>query len=434
MIGRPDGGSIQMQSGQKPPAIIIGLDCTTGLQSARILASHNIPVIAIARDRTHYCCATRVCKRIVVAETGSSELVDALARLGKELDQKAVLFPCTDASVLLISRHRRSLARWYHVLLPEPDVVETLTDKAAFYTYAQAQGLAVPRTVVLSARSDAEEATRELEFPCIVKPSLKSSQWDRQTKAKAFKVADAQELLAVYDRCSGWAQTMIAQEWVGGTDADLYTCNCYFDARSMPLVTFVSRKLRQWPPETGVGCFAEECRNETVLQETIRLFRGARYRGLGYLEMKRQERTGRYFITEANIGRPTGRSAMAEAGGVDLLYAAYCDALGWPPPANLRQKYDGVRWIYWRQDLQSAWCQWRRGGLTLSEWWRSLRGPKVDAVFCWTDPVPFLRDLLRAMTLVIAPKKQANVSGREKQQKLATADAVSGQRTGEEMS
>ena len=150
--------------------------------------------------------------------------------------------------------------------------------------------------------------------------------------------------------------------------------------------------------------------------------------------MKRQERTGRYFITEANIGRPTGRSAMAEAGGVDLLYAAYCDALGWPPPANLRQKYDGVRWIYWRQDLQSAWCQWRRGGLTLSEWWRSLRGPKVDAVFCWTDPVPFLRDLLRAMTLVIAPKKQANVSGREKQQKLATADAVSGQRTGEEMS
>ena len=40
---------------------------------------------------------------------------------------------------------------------------------------------------------------------------------------------------------------------------------------------------------------------------------------LGYVEAKRDVRTGRHYLIEPNIGRPTGRSAIAEAGGVELL-------------------------------------------------------------------------------------------------------------------
>jgi predicted ATP-grasp superfamily ATP-dependent carboligase len=409
---RTDGTSDTQQpyTVVQPYAVIIGLDCITGLQTARILARWGVPVIAIASDPNHYCCRTKVCEQILFADTASEAFIKVLEGLGPGLEQKAVLVPCTDMSVLLISRHRRRLGGWYHLALPEPEVVEMLMDKMSFYAYAQAEGLPIPRTFLLRSRADAERAARELAFPCILKPPIKTPTWQKHTNAKVYKAASAAEFLALYDRCWKWAEVLMVQEWIEGTDAELYSCNCYFNANSEAVVTFIARKLRQWPPETGTSCLGEECRNDLVLHESVRLFGSVGYRGLGYVEMKRDTRTGKHYIIEPNIGRPTGRSAIAEAGGVELLYTMYCDLIGRPLPANRRQNYSGVKWIYWRRDLQSAFYYWRRGDLTFKEWWRSWRGRKGYAVFSWRDPAPFWHDLWRAAGLVTGSKKTARGS------------------------
>lgn len=387
-----------------PYAFVIGLDCITGLQTARILAGHDIPIIALAKDPNHFCCQTRVCEKIIQANTAGEEFIEVLESLGPQLSQKAVLYPCTDMSVLTISRHRHRLAAWYHVVLPEPEVVEMLMDKVSFYTYAQEKGLPIPKTFLLKNRNDAEAAANELTFPCIMKPPMKTPTWEKHTRAKVYKVTNPEEFLALYDQCSGWADLLMVQEWIEGDDATLYSCNCYFNACSEPMVTFVARKLRQWPPQTGTSCLGEECRNDFVLEESIRLFRSVNYRGLGYVEMKRDERTGKHFIIEPNIGRPTGRSAIAEAGGVELLYTKYCDVLGLPLPANREQKYKGVKWIYLQHDIPSALHYWKRGELTLREWWRSVRGAKRDAVFSWTDPAPFWYSLWKVARQLVNHK------------------------------
>jgi D-aspartate ligase len=283
-------------------------------------------------------------------------------------------------------------------------VVEMLMDKVSFYTYAGEVGLPIPRTFLLKDRIDAEEAIKELTFPCIMKPPMKTPAWEKNTKAKVYKVSNPEEALAMYDRCSDWADMLMIQEWIEGDDANLYSCNCYFNADSEPLVTFIARKIRQWPPETGTSCLGEECRNDFVLTESIRLFRGVNYHGLGYVEMKCDERTGKHYIIEPNIGRPTGRSAIAEAGGVELLYTKYCDIVGLPLPANREQKYLGAKWIYLRRDIQSALYYWKRGKLTFREWWHSFRGSKRYAVFSLTDPSPFLYDLWKVIGMVIKHK------------------------------
>jgi predicted ATP-grasp superfamily ATP-dependent carboligase len=162
---------------------------------------------------------------------------------------------------------------------------------------------------------------------------MKTRAWEERKGAKVYRASNPEEFLASYDQCSKWTDLLLAQEWIEGSDAALYSCNCYFNADAKLIATFVARKLRQWPPEAGTSCLGEECRNDVVLEETLRLFGGVRYCGLGYVEMKRDERTGKHFFIEANVGRPTGRSAIAEAGGVELLYAMYCDAVGYPLPA-----------------------------------------------------------------------------------------------------
>lgn len=393
----------------KPPAIIIGLDCITGLQTARLLADRGVPVVGIACRPDHFACRTRVCRQKLFTDTAGEALIETLLRLGPTLEAPGVLYPCTDMSVWQISLHRDELRPWYRFALPDHDVVELLMDKVRFYAFAQEAGLPVPRAFLLHSRREAEQAARELRFPCMLKPPVKTPRWEQNTRAKVFKVHSPEEFLAQYDRCAAWSDVLIVQEWVEGPDSNLYSCNVYFDAHAQPLVAFVSQKLRQWPPESGTGCLGMACRNDVLLETTLRLFRLVRYHGLGYLEMKQDVRTGEQLIIEPNVGRPTGRSAIAEAGGVELHYTMYCDLAGLPLPPNRQQRYeDQVKWIYLRRDLQTAWHEWRRGRLTVGDWWRSLRGRKRFAVLSLRDPLPFLAEIVQVGKALVTGRHQAS--------------------------
>jgi predicted ATP-grasp superfamily ATP-dependent carboligase len=383
-----------------PAAVVVGLDSTQGLQTARILNDRGIPVIGVVSRSDYYASKTRVCRNIIVAKTNKPTVIDALVDLGPSLSQKAVLIPCLDMAVKLVSDHREVLDEWYHVNLPRSETVDLLLDKVEFYQYAEREGLPVPKTRVLRSRADAERAAEELAFPCIVKPPWRPNEWVTHTKSKAFHVSSPDELLATYDTYGRWADALIAQDWVPGGDDHHYSCNTYSNSRAELLVSFVSQKLRQWEPVTGRGCLAVEARNDTVLNETLRLLSSLSYTGLGYLEMKRHTVTGEHFIIEPNVGRPTGRAAMAEAAGVELMYTMYCDTLGLPLPDNRHQRYEGVKWVHLLRDLQASLYYWRAGSLTFLEWVRSLRGKKAYAILSVRDPRPFATAVLAGMRLL----------------------------------
>ena len=320
--------------------------------------------------------------------------------------------------------------------------------KPALARFAQKHGFRVPATVAVRSREDIEASISTLRFPCVMKPATKDTRWLSHSPRKAFKVVTPTELVDTFETYSPWSDEFIVQEWVEGSESDLYSCNGYFDTTGDPTVTFVARKVRQWPPETGTSALGVECRHDLVRDETVRLFQTVGYRGLGYVEMKVDHRTDEVFLIEPNVGRPTGRSAIAEAGGVELLYSMYCDLTGsprpshqrqrytaakWiyliepnvgrptgrsaiaeaggvellysmycdltgsPRPSHQRQRYTAAKWIYLRHDVQAAFYRWRRGELSAREWWVSIRGPKAYAVLSATDPLPFLLDCRKAL-------------------------------------
>jgi predicted ATP-grasp superfamily ATP-dependent carboligase len=384
---------------QKPHAIVTGLEYMQGIQAARILSRrHHLPVIAICEDINHPYAKTNCCENVV---SSKGDLIGALMDIGKSLPQKSVLYPGTDGDVLMVSRNRQQLSEYFFLCLPKPQVVEMLMDKLQFYAFAQKSGFRVPDTWFVYNRDDLEKAVKTLCFPCVLKPHMRTAEWNRLSPFKAFKINTLQQLLAIYERYENATGCFILQNWIEGPDANLFSCNAYFDAAGGALATFVARKLRQWPPEMGQSSLGEECRNDFVLHETLRLFQTVGFHGLAYLEIKRDQRSGDYFMVEPNICRPTGRSAIAEAGGVDLLYTMYCDALGLPLPPDRVQQYRGVKWINLRQDLRSALYYWRKGELSVPQWRESLRGRKTFAIFSWSDPRPFVGDLWRSVRLFI---------------------------------
>jgi hypothetical protein len=74
--------SLNSINNRKPLAIVFGLDTNNGLQTARILAQREIPVIGIARDPKHNYCTTKVCEEIIFTDTESDELIESLEALG----------------------------------------------------------------------------------------------------------------------------------------------------------------------------------------------------------------------------------------------------------------------------------------------------------------------------------------------------------------
>lgn len=383
-------------TGPRRPAVVVGLDSITGLQTSRILADRGVPVVGLVADRRHWGAHTRACTEVVETPLRGEALVATLVALGRRLDGPAVLVPCTDPSVATLSRYRDHLGDGFVLPLADDRTVQLLMDKVSFARHAAGAGLPVPRTEVLRDQDDVDRLAGEVTYPCVVKPSGKTARWLASTSAKGFSVADAGELRSLYDRVAGWAPELVLQEWVSGPETELVSCNAYFAEGGRPLVTFVARKIRQWPPQIGTSASGEECRDDEAVAHALRLFGDLGFRGLAYLEAKRDTRTGRLTLIEANVGRPTGRSAIAEAGGVELVHTAYCDALGLPLPEGREQRYLGAKWVDLRRDAQAVSVARRQGGITVREWAAWLRGPKAHAIWSPSDPAPFVVDLAQA--------------------------------------
>ena len=388
--GQSRGGGVRSNSADLPLAVVIGADCVTGLQTGRILAKRKIPTVGIASDLGHYCCRTNAFPRILECETGDERLIERLEMMGPSLPSKAVLIPCTDLSVLAISEHRHRLKSWYHMALPSHDTIVEFTDKLTFAEYAQRNGLAFPKSRTLESMCDAESASRELTFPCYLKPAVKTRDWEENTKRKAFVLNTADEFLRVYRTCSAWTDRLLIQEAVVGPESNHYTYDLYFTLDGDVGASFGSKKLRCWPLETGTACLSVEDDNREMCKKAINVFSGAKFQGFAYVEFKQDTRNGKYYVIETNVGRPTGRSAASVSSGVDLPYSLYCDVLGWTVESNHGLPASGKKWVHLRRDLQAAAKKWRSGSLTLSQWIQSLGGQKHYAVISLGDPKPFL--------------------------------------------
>lgn len=406
MLSIPNGG--------KPPAVLVGINSMQGLQAARLLKRHGIPIVGLTSQASHHANWSRSCDTIVVVPEDAEGLLGELESIGEQLTGPAFLLPCTDGSVRTVSKNRERLEGAYRFVLPPHSTVDRLGDKVGLVSFCHEYDLPIPDSTVLASDADVDRAISTLSFPAVLKPARRTAEWIKATKIKAIKVQSAEEVRAVWDRWKHLGVPFVVQRWIDGADSELYSCNAYFDRDGALLASFVAKKLRQWPLRVGQSSLGVECRDDTVLNLAVNFFAAARYRGLAYLEVKKERSSGRYFIIEPNVARPTGRSAIAEAGGVELLLTAYSDALSLPLPQERTQAYGAAKWIHVRRDTQAAWSAWRAGDLTIKEWRESIRGVNCFAVWSARDPMPFFIDLIHTLRALITTIPRQRARGRLK--------------------
>ncbi|HHL39785.1 MAG TPA: carboxylate--amine ligase [Deltaproteobacteria bacterium] len=372
-----------------PPAVVTGVDYITGFNTLRSLSEEGVPLIGLSTDPASFLMKTARCSRIVVSS--EEGLIESLIGLGGELEERAVLFPCTDSHVRLISENREILEPFYIFELPSRETVRLLLDKVSFHNFALRNEIPVPESLIVREVADSHRGRLEgLRFPCIVKPSIKNAVWEERY-GKALKFRSASELSAAVPEMLRYARRLVVQEWIPGPDLRIYFCLMYFHREDEPAAYFVGRKIRQWPPEIGSTAVAEGRFNRSVLSESIRIFRKTGYRGIGSVEYKYDRRRGLFLVMEPTVGRPNLQSYVATANGINIPYIAFCNMVGRELSAFHREEDPTpVKWVHELSDFRSARHHMRRGDLTWREWFRSLSGPKKYALFSLADPLPFI--------------------------------------------
>lgn len=310
------------------PAIVLG-GGVNGLGVARSLGAAGVPVFLAEADAARAELRTRHAQPILVADLCSRSLIEDLMQLGEArfAGRRPVLLLTQEQTVRAVGTAQEALRTWYRFVLPEHQLLDALMHKESFNRLAQQNSLRVPRTVHVRAAVDVDTALA-LTYPLIIKPARHEPEYGRRFQ-KAYRVGDADEARALLGCILDVLPDVVVQEWVPGTDADIYFCLQHLSSIGAPEASFVGRKIRSWPPNVGgtASCTAAPEALE-LAETTARFFARVGMSGLASMEYKRHAVTGEFVAIEPTVGRTDYQEEVATLNGVNLPYAYYRSILG----------------------------------------------------------------------------------------------------------
>jgi D-aspartate ligase len=386
-------------------AVVVGGD-HPGLAIVRSLGRRGIPVYVLDHQHCITSCSKYAARVVKVRNIlDEQETLDAVLELGRKFQLRDwVLFPTRDETVAAFSRHRDVLAEFYKVTTAEWTSVEWAWDKAKTYELADKLGIPCPQTFVVSGISELQSLNARL--PLAIKPAIKEN-FFYVTGAKAWRANTAEELERLYNNAIRYIppQEILIQEIIPGDGRDQYSY-CAFYQNGRPHSTLVARRTRQHPREFGRAATYVETVEEPAIEEIAEQFlKAIEYHGLVEIEFKRDSRDGKFKLLDVNA-RPWGFHGLGSACGVDFPYLAYADQMGWPTE-RARAKA-GVGWVRILTDIPTVLADLTHGFLNLGTYIRSMRAARMESVFTWDDPLPWLAEI--AMLPYLIARKKAQIT------------------------
>lgn len=386
----------------KTPAIIVGNGSTNDLSFVRSLSRHGIPTILIIGQRqlgsfSRY--GLRI--RMPTVEDEPQAWLEILEVAGSLLRAPPVLFALSDEHCAFVSRNAECLRRSFRFVLPEEETVRRILDKRQQYSAAEAAGIQVPPTFYPEDAEDLVRIASKIDYPVILKPYTAHVGRPKISNRKVLVLQSAHELISAYSKCTASGARFMVQKIVAGKDDAIFWYSGFWDMHRREQAWFTVQKLRQFPPGFGDGSFQRTVEVPVVLQQSRRLLKVFRYRGLVMVEFKRDSRDGSYNLMEINPRTVSGNQLGISA-GVDLPWIAYRNLAELDPAETLQQSFRlNVKYVNEEWDVQAFAALRKSKELTLADWIRSLRGTRAWALFAWDDPLPLIVGLWRFFCICI---------------------------------
>ena len=369
------------------PAAIL-LDPTDGcLRMARSLVRRGIRVHVLATGYFGFVARTRGVRGEVLPllPEGRDAWLARLRALAQE--GEAAVIAGSDWASEFLTREREQLSRNLRTFESSDGAHLKLMDKAALYKFAKEAGVRTPWTVPVTTEAELDGVVADATYPCIVKP-LWSHSGKRIGDYRTRVAEDAAELRRLVGGALADGVPMLVTEHVPGGEQNLEAAVTVRAADgSYPLV-YGRRKVRQYPPDYGVGSMHRSADVPDTIEATRRLLDTAGYHGISITEFKRHAETREIVLIEVNVRVPRG-FGLGDVCGADASWRLYATLAGLPlgPQPEPRA---GVAAVLPEVDFHAARARLRRGELSWRELARSYRGVRDLGVINLRDPGPAL--------------------------------------------
>lgn len=397
-----------------PVAIILGRYATTNLGAVHSFASHHIPTLVVdARKQSTFFSRYTIGVQSPDPTQSVDNYVAFLLKLGRRLSSKGVLFPTGDTETLLLTKQYDSLSQYYHFTSAAYPLIDSLIDKGSLATLLEKYHIPHPATFVVDPESDVSSISREITYPCILKPRY-PTQFRLDFPTKVFQATSPTQLLELIDKASMKGHAMIAQEIIPGNADGMFGFNAYYDRTGGVHGAFNYQRIREWPLGFGNGCYLRQVSEPQMEQMTTALLKPLQYHGIVDVEFRRDHRDGVLKFIEINPRLWMQNSFPARL-GCNHAYLAYLDALDRPLPRTSSCNDFSVHWVFGAEDLQSFLAGLRQGTLSMKEWLAAYRPGNVFATFSWDDPLPWVVALYRSFvwSLSLASHRDTGVKKEE---------------------
>ena len=375
----------------------------TGLNILRCFTDSNVPTIVVAYDPKDPALHSRYCQQKIIIDSSGKDrgrIVDKLLEMGKKFKEKPVLLYGDDNMLLLISRNRESLAKFYRFLMPAPESVEDFVDKTRFNSIANRLDIPVPETVLSSQVKDIEGVKEYLSPPYLLKPNShvgwhQSAVVREETKGQPQKglLANSDEdLERIFCLMKRFTDDFVVQEFVPGGEDLIYSFHAYYNSESEPLAYYVGKKIRTYPRIGGESCYLELVKEPEIVHLGMDILKKLKFVGPVKVDFKKDVRRNRFYLLEVNA-RFNLWHYLGSVSGINIPKLAYEDLSGQYVTPQKNYRVD-IKWLAFGMDFRAFIKSYRPSGeLSWIRWLISLRGKKVYTFFSWRDPCPFIFNL-----------------------------------------
>jgi predicted ATP-grasp superfamily ATP-dependent carboligase len=364
-----------------------------GLGAIRSLGRMGVEVYAVQETARAPAASSRYLRAKVVWRPGGLPAEQVLAGLGQlsgQIGRPAVLIPTDDAGAIFLAEHGAALRGRFLFADPPPALPRQVAGKYSLHQLCTALGVPSPRALLPATWTEAAGFAADCGYPVIGKlarPWQAAGQQrstviirDRAELGDAWRAA--QENAGQHD-----AAGLMLQEFIPSTPGGdwFFHAYCGADAVCRPACTGV--KDRSYPAFAGLTSCGRWMPNGALRAEMMGLLAQLGYRGIADLDLRLDRRDGQYKLLDFNPRLGAQFRLFTDAGGLDVVRAAYLDLTGQPVPGA--QASTGRTFVVENYDPLSAVSYWRRGELRPAAWLTSVRGADEVAWFARDDLRPF---------------------------------------------
>ncbi|MFZ5919719.1 MAG: hypothetical protein ACOYY3_01545 [Chloroflexota bacterium] len=366
------------------PIVVIGTH-TVGLGVIRALSVLGAPIIGVYYDpKDMGYLSNRLTERVLAPHPALHEIdfVRFLLGLSDRLG-KCFLLPASDASLVAVSRHKSELSEKHLVASVEWEIAELFIAKKHTYALAECAGVPVPKTLIPRSTEEVEAYGREIEYPCLVKPSESHCFFDI-FRTKMIRVENLDEMIAAYQKTTEYGLEVMLQEIIPGDASCGANYNSYW-AENRPIVEFTGQKVRNAPPDFGSPSVVSSVPVPEILEPGRKILSAMNFYGYACTEFKRDSRDGVYKLIEVN-GRHNLSTLLAVRCGLNFPEIHYRHLVLGELPPPLTCPHD-IYWIDLIRDIYSNLFRTR----SQDGFFAPYRRKHVFAILDFKDPKPFLK-------------------------------------------